>query len=110
MNKESKKEKREELIPLIRESFHTFSKNVFTDGAIPSKTKQLIAVAVAHVTQCPTCIKIHTKHALEQGASADEIWEAIWVAAEMRAGASLSHAIIATDAMKELLESKTKMA
>lgn len=106
MSKESHKDKQEELIPQIRESFHAFSKNVFTDGAIPSKTKQLIAVAVAHVTQCPTCIKIHTKHALEQGASTDEIWEAIWVAAEMRAGASLSHSNIATNAMKEMLENK----
>ena len=48
------------------------------------KTKQLIAVAVAHVTQCPYCIRSHTSAALH-GATAEEIMEAIWVAAEMRA-------------------------
>lgn len=101
---ENQKEKREQLIPQIRESFRTFSKNVFTDGAIPSKTKQLIAVAVAHVTQCQFCIEGHTKLALKQGASMDEVLEAIWVAVEMRAGASLSHSSIAIKAMKESLQ------
>ncbi len=59
---------------------------MFADGALPGKTKQLIAVAVAHVTQCPYCIKGHTKAALRAGASREELMEAIWVAAEMRAG------------------------
>ena len=31
----------------------------------PEKTKQLIAVAVAHVTQCPYCIRGHTALALQ---------------------------------------------
>lgn len=103
---ENKKEKREQLIPQIRESFRSFSKNVFADGAIPSKTKQLIAVAVAHVTQCQFCIEGHTKLALKEGASMDEVLEAIWVAVEMRAGASLAHSSIAIKTMKESLDSK----
>ncbi len=36
----------------------------------------LIAVAVAHVTQCPYCIKRHTAEALTHGASEAEIMEA----------------------------------
>jgi len=43
------------------EAWRNFSKTVFEAGALPEKTKQLIAVAVAHVTQCPYCIKSHTK-------------------------------------------------
>jgi hypothetical protein len=35
-------------------------KAVFADGALPTKTKQIIAVAVAHVTECPYCINGHT--------------------------------------------------
>ena len=38
----------------------TFNERVFEDGALPAKVKQLIAVAVAHVTQCPYCIQGHT--------------------------------------------------
>jgi AhpD family alkylhydroperoxidase len=70
---------------------------VFADGALPVKTKQLIAVAVAHVTQCPYCIRGHTKSALQHGATPQEIMEAIWVAAEMRAGGAYAHSALALD-------------
>ena len=60
---------------------------------MPGKVKQLIAVAVAHVTQCPYCIKGHTKAALRQGASQQELMEAIWVSAEMRAGGAYAHSV-----------------
>ena len=81
------------------EAWRSFSKTVFEAGALPEKTKQLIAVAVAHVTQCPYCIRSHTKYALRKGASKEEIMEAIWVAAEMRAGAAYAHGTIAMDEM-----------
>lgn len=91
--------KRAALAPEIIESWRNFSRTVFKEGALPEKTKQLIAVAVAHVTQCPYCIRSHTKQAMRKGASQQEIMEAIWVAAEMRAGAGYTHSIIAMDEM-----------
>jgi AhpD family alkylhydroperoxidase len=72
---------------------------VFAQGALPTKTKQLIAVAVAHVTQCPYCIRGHTAAAMRHGATAEEIMEAIWVAAEMRAGGAYAHSVLALDVM-----------
>jgi len=92
-------QKRQELAPEIGAAFQEFSNKVFADGALPSKTKQLIAVAVAHVTQCPYCIKGHTKAALRHGASEKEIMEAIWVAAEMRAGGAFAHSTVALETM-----------
>jgi AhpD family alkylhydroperoxidase len=89
---------RTELAPETHEAFQTFSRQVFADGALPEKTKQLIAVAVAHVTQCPYCIRSHTRIALRKGATEREIMEAIWVAAEMRAGGAYAHSVIALDA------------
>src|SRR5215211_1191504 len=89
---------RTELAPETYEAFQAFSKQVFADGALPEKTKQLIAVAVAHVTQCPYCIRSHTRIALRKGATEPEIMEAIWVAAEMRAGGAYAHSVIALDA------------
>ena len=67
---------------------------MFADGALPAKTKQVIAVAVAHVTQCPYCIKGHTKAALRAGATHQELMEAIWVAAEMRVGGAYAHTAV----------------
>jgi AhpD family alkylhydroperoxidase len=40
------------------------------------------------VTQCPSCIRGHTKAAVRHGATPEEVMEAIWVAAEMRADAA----------------------
>jgi AhpD family alkylhydroperoxidase len=79
-------EQRKALAPKPAEAFNAFNRSVFAEGALPAKTKKLIAVAVAHVTQCPYCIRGHTKAALLQGVTAEEIMEAIWVAAAMRAG------------------------
>jgi AhpD family alkylhydroperoxidase len=79
------------------EAFRAFSESVFAAGALPTKTKQLIAVAVAHVTQCPYCIRGHTGAALRHGATPEEIMEAIWVAAEMRAGGAYAHSVLAMD-------------
>ena len=92
-------QKRRELAPDVAASFAAFSKQVFADGALPARTKQLIAVAVAHVTQCPYCIRGHTRGALRAGAWEAEVMEAIWVAAEMRAGGSYAHSIIALSEM-----------
>ena len=92
-------EKRASLAPLAMDAWRNFSRTIYKEGALPEKTKQLIAVAVAHVTQCPYCIRSHTKQALKKGASQEEIMEAIWVAAEMRAGAAVAHSAIALDEM-----------
>ena len=93
-------QKRRELAPKSEAAFQAFSKAVFADGALSNKTKQLIAVAVAHVTQCPYCIQGHTKAALRSGATAQELMEAVWVAAEMRAGAAFAHSTLMLDVVE----------
>lgn len=89
--------RRKELASAPHDAFESFSRAVFADGALPAVTKQLIAVAVAHVTQCPYCIKGHTRAAKRKGGSDAQIMEAIWVAAEMRAGGAYAHSLIALD-------------
>lgn len=93
--------RRKELAPSTHDAFEQFSQAVFADGALPETTKQLIAVAVAHVTQCPYCIDGHTKLAKRKGASSEQVMEAIWVAAEMRAGGAYAHSTLALHAMGE---------
>jgi len=93
--------RRRELAPETHKAFDEFSHSVFADGALSATIKQVIAVAVAHVTQCPYCIRGHTHLARRAGATDAEIMEAIWVAAEMRAGAAFAHATIALDALAD---------
>lgn len=95
------RDRRRTLAPDAEAAFRQFSSAVFKEGALPSKIKQLIAVAVAHVTQCPYCIDGHTKAALREGSSPEELMEAIWVAAEMRAGAAYAHSAIALTAVQQ---------
>lgn len=94
-------DKKAALAPDNIEAWRNFSKTVFKAGALDEKTKQLIAIAVAHVTQCPYCIRAHTSQAMKKGAVKEEIMEAIWIAAEMRAGAAYAHATLAMDEMEK---------
>ena len=70
-------ELRAKATPEIIEAWRNFSKIVFKAGALDEKTKQLIAIAVSHVTQCPYCIHSHTETAMKKGASKEEIMEAV---------------------------------
>lgn len=99
-------EARAKAAPEIIDAWRNFSRTVFKAGALDEKTKQLIAVALAHVTQCPYCIHSHSETALKKGATKEEVMEAVWIAAEMRAGAAYSHSILAMDEMEAVEKAK----
>ena len=65
------------------------------DGKIPVKYRELIAIAVAHTTQCVYCIEVHTKAAKKVGASKEEVAEAVLLAAALRAGGAAAHGSLA---------------
>jgi len=73
------------------EAFRAFDEHALADGAIPKKYKELMAVAVALTTQCPYCIELHKKAAVSAGATQEELAEATFVAAALRAGAAVTH-------------------
>ena len=83
--------------PEAIKAFRAFDKAAMAAGAIPSKYKELMALAVAFTTQCPYCIEIHSNKAREAGASEQEIAEVVAIAAALRAGAAITHG---THAMK----------
>jgi len=95
-------QQRRDLAPDTMAAFRAFNHKAFADGALSAKMKDIIAVAVAHVTQCPYCIRGHTESALKKGATEAELMEAIWVAAEMKAGAVYAHSLIAIDTMQQV--------
>jgi len=65
------------------------------DGKIPRKYRELIALAVAHTTQCVYCIEVHTKGAKRAGCSREEVAEAVLLAAALRAGGAAAHGTLA---------------
>src|SRR5690625_7595261 len=64
-----------DLAPKQIAAWRQSSRTVFKEGVVDEKTTELIAAAVAHVTQRPYCIHAHTPKALRQGASEVEIME-----------------------------------
>jgi AhpD family alkylhydroperoxidase len=66
-----------------------------TDGAVPRKYRELIALAVACTTQCPYCIEVHTKAARSAGATREEVVESAFLAAALRAGGAATHGAMA---------------
>jgi len=80
-----------ELAPEPYRAFLEFDAKAFAAGALPVKTKELIAVGIAHVTQCAWCIDAHTAKAVKAGATEAELAEVIFVAMAMAAGAAWSH-------------------
>ena len=80
-----------ELAPEAYGAFLDFDAKAFKEGALPVKTKELVALGIAHITQCPWCIDAHARRARKAGASDAEIGEVIFVSVAMAAGAAWSH-------------------
>ncbi|MCB2185828.1 MAG: arsenosugar biosynthesis-associated peroxidase-like protein [Deltaproteobacteria bacterium] len=77
--------------PELADKFFSYYQAVFAEGELTEREKSLIALAVAHVVQCPYCIEAYTTACLEKGSSLGEMTEAVHVAVAIRGGASLVH-------------------
>lgn len=69
---------------------------------LDGKTRELIALAVAVTTRCDGCITVHTDAALKQGATKEEIAEALGVAIALNAGAAMVYSARVMDAAAAL--------
>ena len=56
------------------------------DGELPPKIRELIALAIAVTKQCDGCVASHARGAAQQGATAQEVAEALGVAILMNGG------------------------
>ncbi len=72
--------------PKYVESFMEFYKATEAPGALDTKTKELISIALAVKAQCEYCIAFHTKNAILAGATRKEIMESAFVATLMGGG------------------------
>jgi AhpD family alkylhydroperoxidase len=68
-------------------------------GHLDEKTRQLISLAVAVTTRCDGCISVHSQKAVQNGATKEEVAEALGVAIAMNAGAALVYSARALDAV-----------
>jgi len=87
---------------LMDKFFEYYNAATSQDGALTKREKSLIALAIAHVKQCPYCIDAYTTQCLESGADPDQMTEAIHVAASMEAGINLIHGVQMQNVLKRL--------
>lgn len=80
-----------DLAPEQVKAFNDFNTAALQEGKLSRKEKEIIAVAVTHVTQCPYCIDSHTKNAKKEGATLEELTEAAFVSAAIEAGGTVTH-------------------
>ncbi len=86
------------LSPDTVKGYQTLSGAGKQTGHLDAKTRELIALAVAVTTRCDGCITVHTDAAIKQGASKEEIAEALGVAVALNAGAALVYSSRVMDA------------
>ena len=75
-----------EMIPGVWTAFTDLHRAAVGEGVLPSRIKELIALAIAVVKQCDGCIAHHARAAARQGATGDEVAEALGVALLMDGG------------------------
>ena len=81
-------ESAEKKIMEFEERFWAFSDAASKEGVLSYKMKQLIATAIGVVKGCERCVRAHALHALEAGASGEEVVEACFIAVQMDGGPS----------------------
>lgn len=79
------------ITPDVMRGLMTIEGAAVKTGKLEPNIHELIALAVAVTTRCDGCISVHTKKAVEYGASLEEISEALGVAIALNAGAALTY-------------------
>jgi len=79
--------------PRLGEAYFAWDERVFAEGALAKREKHLVALACAHAIQCPYGIERHTTALTSEGATLEEMTEAVHVGCAIRGGAALVHGI-----------------
>jgi AhpD family alkylhydroperoxidase len=88
--------------PGIMKGFSALAEAATRDGALPRKTKELIALALGVAGHCDACLGFHLQALIKLGATRLEVEEALGVAVYMGGGPSLMYAADALAAFEEL--------
>lgn len=94
-------------IPAVYEGYKQLHDSALADGALDTKTKELIALAIAVVRGCDGCIAAHAHAAVHHGVTLAEAAEAIGVAILMNGGPGTIYGPRAYAAVREFHEDAT---
>jgi AhpD family alkylhydroperoxidase len=92
--------------PEVMKAFNEMGRAATAPGALDSKTKELIAMALSVAVRCDPCIGFHAKALVKHGATRQELDETLAVATYMGGGPSLMYAASAVTAFEEFSQPK----
>jgi AhpD family alkylhydroperoxidase len=96
--------------PEVMKAFSEMARAATSPGALDTKTKELIALAIAVAIRCDGCVAFHAEAAVKHGASREEIMETMGMSLYMGAGPSLMYAAQAVEAYDQFQQKKDASA
>lgn len=85
--------------PAVMRGFGSLHAASTSDGVLPTKTKELIALGIGIAVHCDGCIAYHVHDALRAGATRSEVVETIGVAMMMGGGPAVVYSCEALEAV-----------
>lgn len=83
-------------------AFNALAKSALAEGALSTKQKELLCLAIGIVKQCNDCIGFHVKALIRAGATREEIAGVVAVCMYMGGGPAYMYAARALDAFDAL--------
>ena len=109
------KQERERLNKLVMryagrgiKRFYSIDAQVYEEGALPAKTKELLGLVASVVLRCDDCIKYHLINCREQDVTTQELDEALAIAMVVGGSITIPHIRRAFAAWDELQEAGTR--
>lgn len=78
-------------MPRAIRRFFAIDHEVYEDGALPKRTKELLGLVASTVLRCDDCTAYHLHQAIECGVSRDEIVEALGIALIVGGSITIPH-------------------
>ena len=88
----------------VYSAFLKMEQAAYADGALPKKTKELIAVGASVVKNCESCMQWHIEQAAKAGAIMPEVLEAVEIGMEMGGGPATVSARFALEVMDSVYQ------
>jgi len=96
-----------ELDSKVYRAFLEMEEAAFSDGALPKKVKELIALGISVVINCESCMQWHIEQAVTANATEAEVLEAVEVGIEMGGGPATVSARFALQIMERAFAKPT---
>ena len=89
---------------LVLKRFWSLDNQAYADGALPTKTKELMGLVASMVLRCDDCIKYHLGKCHELNCSTEEVYEVFAIANLVGGSIVIPHTRRAAEFWEELIK------